>query len=180
MSYAFMDWNVKGRGHAKTNLRGNSMSYVKMAKELKEAASADNRNKGIRAVERKVNEFVNNPNMKMQDLALAMGYAIHYTDYEEALPAQENLMLAYAKLHSTPQPNPTSSFIAGAALSENLKHIRDAMKDHMQLDGTPALQKGIMIACAVYEAPTEKSQSAILTVAEALSRDWDKESVLDR
>lgn len=155
------------------------MSYVKMAKELKEVASQGSMREGVQNVVDKINEFINNPNSSMQDLVLAMGYSIHYCDYEAALPAQENLIRAFEKMHSAAEPNHKSSYIAGAALAENLKHIRDAMKEHMQLDGTPALQKGAMVARAVYEAPSDSSQSAILTVAEALSRDWEKDNTLE-
>ena len=156
------------------------MSYVKMAKELKEIAGTGTMREGVANVVEKINEYVNNQNTKMQDLALAMGYAVHYCNYEGALPAQENLMRGFEKVHSSAERNPDASFIAGSALVMNLKHIREAMKDHMALNGIPALQKGGLIARAVYEAPSDSSQSAILTVAEALSRDWDKESVLDR
>jgi hypothetical protein len=156
------------------------MSYVKMAKELQEAASTG---KTMRCTtenaQNKINEFVNKDNVSMQDLVLAVGYAVHYCDYEAALPAQLTLMLALERMTSSAKKNPDSAYIAGSSISENLKYVRDAMKDVMKLDGTPAIQKAGIVARAVYDAPSDGAQAAILTVAEELSRSWDKDRPLD-
>lgn len=156
------------------------MSYVKLAKQLKEAAGDSTIRQSTHNVRSMIDELMDKPGISKQDLVLAMGYSVHYCDYEDAIPAQTALMLAFEDMTNTAKPNPTSSFIAGSSLSENLKHIRDALKDEMSRIDTNVMDKGGMIARAVYEAPSDGAQSAILTVVEALSRDWGKERSLSR
>lgn len=156
------------------------MSYVKMAKQLKESASTG---KTMRETTQNVREtvmgFLGKPGVTKQDLVLAMGYAVHYCDYEAAMPAQTALMLSFEDMTDAAKRNPVSAYIAGSSVAENLKHVREAMKEEMARTETNVLDKGGMVARAVYDSPSDGAQSAILTVAEALSRDWDKDNTLD-
>ena len=177
------------------------MNYIKMAIDLKEAAkTGKNTNTSLQNVERKVNEFVANDRVSSQDLVLAMGYSVYHCFSDLPYPThaalakadpddrskmmdnvtKEILMLGFQKATPSAGPNVLSSAVSECSAHQDLRQLKGAMKDMMNIDGYEALFKGGLLVRAVYQSPSQSTQSAILTVAEALSRDWEKEDTLDR
>ena len=156
------------------------MNYLKLADILRKCASVFRAKDGIENVQNALFGLHNDASISRRDVVLAMGHAMHLCKQSGTEQANESLMKGFEGFTAFAEENKNSSDIAHLASTKGLKAVHELMVSVLAHNTGPAVQPGGIVARAVFEASNDKTRSMILSAAEAVTRDLDKDNTLVR